>query len=188
MRVAMRELGPGSSCQAWGTDSSRPRRSLPSLGGHVCLWECGRLVHTTAQHHISGRAVAQGMQHRVEPAGIVDGLRVPDDIVLAALAVLVVGILDGLAPLVAVGRGEHEDQGEGGPCEGVRSVERQHVLEAERCRHSEETHQLVEDIWVGLERDEVFAVRARHRLHLGGCRRCDAAACDGVRYDNQRVS
>jgi hypothetical protein len=72
------------------------------------------------------------MQHRVEPAGIVDGLRVPDDIVLAALAVLVVGILDGLAPLVAVGRGEHEDQGEGGPCEGVRSVERQHVLEAER--------------------------------------------------------
>jgi len=185
MRAAMRELGPGSSCQARGTDSSRPRRSLPSLGVRA---REEALVHATAQQHISGRAVAQRMQHRVEPAGIVDGLRVPDDMVLAALAVLVVGILDGLAPLVAVGRGEHEDQGEGGPCEGVRSVERQHVLEAERCRHSEETHQLVEDIWVGLERDEVFAVRARHRLHLGGCRRCDAAACDGVRYDNQRVS
>lgn len=102
------------------------------------------------------------MEDSVETAGIVDGLLVPHNIPLVLPAAdfpVLCCIFDSFPALVALRRRNHKNEGEGRSGEMVWPVERQDVHEAERRRDAEESDQLVEDVGIGLERDEVFPVK-----------------------------
>lgn len=62
-------------------------------------------------NHVSGYTVAQSMEDGVEPASIVDGLLVPNDILIVFTTDFLVDfVFDSFLAFVALRRREHQDQ------------------------------------------------------------------------------